>query len=123
MYKPINGWTKESIIDHIIYNFKGKSVVVHSSAIYPDTGVESCKYRGPNGKKCAVGMFIPDELYHPNIEGSCIRSTKLININLLKSNFPLHIDAMEDLQEIHDVSDPDCTLTDLIDWVDKNVKG
>lgn len=26
-------------------------------------------YRGLNGSRCAVGMFIPDELYHPDMEG------------------------------------------------------
>jgi hypothetical protein len=27
-----------------------------------------CRYRGPNGTKCAVGMLIPDDLYDSHIE-------------------------------------------------------
>jgi hypothetical protein len=28
----------------------------------------SCLYRGPNGKKCAAGILIPDEKYSPELE-------------------------------------------------------
>lgn len=28
-----------------------------------------CLYRGPNGEKCAFGIFIPDDLYHGGLEG------------------------------------------------------
>ena len=29
-----------------------------------------CAYRSPNGRKCAAGQLIPDELYDPKIEGA-----------------------------------------------------
>lgn len=29
-----------------------------------------CMYRNGSGRMCAVGCLIPDELYHPNLEGS-----------------------------------------------------
>lgn len=35
-----------------------------------DTG--QCMYRGPDGRKCAVGALIPDEEYSPAIEGAGI---------------------------------------------------
>lgn len=28
-----------------------------------------CQYRAPDGNKCAVGFLIPDEKYHPTMEG------------------------------------------------------
>jgi hypothetical protein len=31
-----------------------------------------CKYRGPDGTKCAVGVLMPDEFYDPVMEGSSI---------------------------------------------------
>lgn len=31
-----------------------------------------CRYRTDDGKKCAVGGFIPDELYNPSIEGGSV---------------------------------------------------
>lgn len=34
-----------------------------------DTWAIHCRYRGPNGTKCAFGLFIPDELYHSGMEG------------------------------------------------------
>ena len=30
---------------------------------------ESCRYRGPDGLKCAVGVLIPDEEYRESLEG------------------------------------------------------
>lgn len=32
--------------------------------------VNVCQYRGDNGRMCAVGCLIPDDLYTPDIEGS-----------------------------------------------------
>ena len=42
----------------------------------PD-GLGVCRYRGPEGRKCAVGQLIPDGAYSPEIEGaalSCIQA-------------------------------------------------
>ena len=37
-------------------------------------GIEvNCAYRGENNTKCAVGIFIPDEMYDPRIEGMSYR--------------------------------------------------
>jgi hypothetical protein len=33
-----------------------------------DEGEESCLYRGPEGRICAVGVLIPDELYQGSME-------------------------------------------------------
>lgn len=33
---------------------------------------EQNRYRGPKGMKCAVGVLIPDELYHPSMEGFAV---------------------------------------------------
>jgi len=32
----------------------------------------SSKYRAKNGEKCLIGSFIPDEKYHPSIEGRAV---------------------------------------------------
>lgn len=34
----------------------------------PDCHSGQCLYRGPNGSKCAVGVLIPDKLYHKGME-------------------------------------------------------
>ncbi len=37
---------------------------------FPSVDAEgTCLYRGPNGKKCAIGVLIPDEKYTPHLEG------------------------------------------------------
>ena len=42
-----------------------------SGVLWP-TGDFRCKYRGPDGTKCAVGVLIPDEVYDPDMEGHSI---------------------------------------------------
>lgn len=32
----------------------------------------TCLYRGPDGKKCAIGHVIPDEHYRPEMEGCSV---------------------------------------------------
>jgi hypothetical protein len=32
-----------------------------------------CQYRGPGGKRCAVGLLIPAEAYRPGLEGVVVR--------------------------------------------------
>lgn len=58
----INGWTKESTIKHIQDNFKGKAAAtVDRFPGDPSSGtIEQCRYLMSDGRKCAVGLFIPD---------------------------------------------------------------
>lgn len=35
---------------------------------FPSVDDEGCVYRGENGRKCAVGLLIPDEKYVPSME-------------------------------------------------------
>ena len=35
---------------------------------------EACRYRGPNGEKCAVGLFLPDDEYNPEMENAQLRT-------------------------------------------------
>ena len=111
MYTPQNGWTKQSIIDHIKTNFKGKSINKSGQ----------CMYRCDDGKKCAVGLFIPDDLYTYKIEGSDVFGVS----HKLRSDTwnPLSLVALEGLQTVHDSSKEPETLNDMIEWVEKNVRS
>lgn len=42
-----------------------------------DDKAEICKYRTPNGQKCAVGALIPDELYDPSYEGKAVQTINM----------------------------------------------
>lgn len=67
---------------------------------YFETG--GCRYRGPNGLKCAVGCLIPDELYDPEMEGH--GSTFLV-MNYPELGFHGVSRLLSHLQSIHDHDD------------------
>jgi hypothetical protein len=64
-----------------------------------------CVYRAKDGKKCAAGVLIPNELYTPRMEGN--------NFRAVLTEFPELPDWMREnaaliteLQIIHDVYEP-----------------
>lgn len=68
----------------------------------------NCRYRGDNGRKCAIGCLIPDELYQVGMEG--------LGVYGLVAKFPQEVAAifgvtpdvrfLHDLQLIHDCCEP-----------------
>lgn len=60
---------------------------------------ERCLYRAPDGKMCAVGCLIPDEMYDPEMEGATA-SDEIVGqvLDELKIDWKLALD----LQYIHD---------------------
>lgn len=115
--KPINGWTKQTMIDHIKTNFKGKSV--ENGPVGGEITV--CMYRGHDGKKCAAGFFIQDKDYDICFENSTI--DKLMEDHSYISNtMPLDRDFMKEFQTIHDSSHENDTLTDMLNWIEENVQ-
>ncbi len=111
MLKPINNWTKARIIKQIETNMLG-----HKSCNYKD----ECVYRALDSNKCAVGVFIPDSLYHTSFEESSIQALwpKLSDV------MPLNLAGMQRLQRIHDscglLRDPRLLL---VEWITANVEG
>lgn len=63
-----------------------------------------CRYRAINGRSCAVGCLIEDDVYHHQMEG--------LNVILLASQFGhilprwfcQHVNLLKDLQIAHDRS-------------------
>lgn len=66
----------------------------------------SCKYRGPDGLKCAIGHLIPDNLYTPTIEGLSFRHKHVLSVLPLPipTDSPLY-SVLELLQLTHDSED------------------
>ena len=71
----------------------------------PATNCGDCYYRTEEGRKCAIGIFIPDEVYYEDME--CCEPRPLVNLlldmgydelNGMDDNFLL------DLRECHDFS-------------------
>lgn len=116
----INGWTKQSMIDHIKKEFKGQSFI---DLIDDDGDLADrvCAYRGEKGAKCAVGMFIPDGLYDRALEGT--GAVALINIDTpaLQNRMPLEATDMESLQCVHDDAKAEVCLIKMLNWIEDNV--
>ena len=64
-----------------------------------ETG-NACKYRGPNGLKCAAGILIPDDIYNSSMEnviiGAVLRKTPKLAPLMPFTNL------LNNLQEIHE---------------------
>lgn len=104
--------TKEQIINKIKAEFKGKA----------SDGV-TCKYLTKDGKKCAIGLFIPDG-HDAQDNGDTIDSL-LIEYPDLKAYMPsTNIDfllAFQDVhdEKLHDAMDLEQQKLRLIDFVNK----
>jgi|SRR6478609_4682288 len=59
-----------------------------------------CRYRGPNGEKCAVGLFIDDAAYDETIEGRDVQQLIIDHLapEVVEENPLLFLD----LQAAHD---------------------
>ncbi len=70
---------------------------------YIEIGI--CAYRGANGRKCAIGWCIPDEVYTPGMEEKSIRTLLREFGDRLKDVFPPSIseDILAELQRCHDM--------------------
>ena len=62
---------------------------------------DDCLYRGPRGLKCVIGFWIPDERYHPSLEGRMLDLEILDLAGVPHELYQLAID----LQEMHDKKD------------------
>lgn len=58
--------TRQEMFDKIWNHF------IEEDAPWSVTEKGGCRYRGEDGKKCAVGLLLPDSLYHPDMEGKAI---------------------------------------------------
>lgn len=58
--------TKQEIFDTVLNGLRNQKIPSYKRR---DTGDVECLYRGPEGRKCAAGMLIPDDQYRPDMEG------------------------------------------------------
>lgn len=66
-----------------------------------------CFYRGPNGTKCAVGCFISDEEYSPEMEEKDLETAYRLGIKDTQANLSSAKNRLLfDLQLMHDKHEP-----------------
>lgn len=67
----------------------------------PAYTTNGCRYRAPNGNKCAIGHLIPDDMYRSRLEGS--RASTVLTVDLFEFLTPDDVHFVDDLQSsVHD---------------------
>lgn len=61
-----------------------------------------CEYRGNGNSRCAVGIFIPDDVYTANMEGTDVLRLLEDYGEALPSWMSDNLDLLRDLQSAHD---------------------
>lgn len=90
-----------------------------------DSLTETCRYRGPNDTKCAIGCLITDEQYRPWMESATLN--KLLDPNIFGGPERQYLDAqfawmkphqklLQQLQDCHDGLPPSHWETRLC-WI------
>jgi hypothetical protein len=75
---------------------------------------DGCRYRGHNGRKCAIGALIPDELYLPEMEGKYAHQLTDHYQPLAELLAGVDTELLGMLQSIHDVTPVDQWSRELI---------
>lgn len=76
----------------------------------------SCRYRGPDGLKCAVGHLIKDEYYSEEMEGKSIHVPMVRDAVANSLGIPLEsvdFGKLILIQRAHDASQEDAFLSDF----------
>jgi len=85
----INGYTRKKVLNAI----KKKTL------LKPCKNMGTCFYRGSDGNKCLIGVFIPDDKYTVRME-YCTKT--VIETYMLERFMPMNTDRMYKLQRFHD---------------------
>ena len=97
-----------------IYQRVSEHLLTQRAVSEDDNG--SCRLRSPEGRKCAIGSLVRDDVYEPELEGVGIsyyrhaQDGKLLqalfasNVNAYDPNI---IDLLIELEEVHDYADID----------------
>jgi len=88
-----------------------RSIIMVPASISTDSMIASCRYRGPDGMRCAIGWCIPDEAYDTSIEGRSAGHDSILRIlgveteNHDDNEYVWMVGALSRLQSCHDNAD------------------
>ena len=99
MYKAINGYTRQMMLDVINSDFKDVSFQVDEKCDSNGNPKLTCMYRDNKGNKCAAGLFMADKDYSPAYEGLGVTDTCMMH---LRATMPLDMEGMVAFQKTHD---------------------
>ena len=90
---------------------------------FPSHDLANCRYRDLNGRRCAIGLLIPDDRYQSTIEGCSVYLLGIHHTNLLQDITPEGVfrEDLEAIQKIHDFRVGEWVVDgdDESEWVDK----
>ena len=104
--------TFDKVADHLMTQMEQST-----STVTVDSGffTTDCAYRGENGKMCAVGCLIPDDLYDPRMENHT--SSHVLSAYPKFQGLFENVDevgiVLSGLQSLHDEDTPDMWLDGL----------
>lgn len=107
----INGWTKRAVLEHVSINFTGCAVQQ-----FP-RHKKKPRYKTKSGRKCAVGLFIPDAEYSIDMEQTANVLILLENFPQLNKYMPLGNHRMRKFQTIHDSSSESDCLIRMLNYI------
>lgn len=84
-----------------------------TQGVRSDLSSGTCRYRGPNGTKCAVGVLIPDGAYLEAMEGESVWGGY---VDLVLSGLGLGhaVELLASLQSCHDGKEPHMWRDELL---------
>lgn len=96
--------TKQEIFDIVSLHLLNQN---EKSIAHSNLGGITCKYRGSNNLRCAIGCLIPDQEYTENFEGDSLFDGSKLWIFFKSKNYSDEsLYLMQKLQTIHDLSFP-----------------
>ncbi|WP_353645740.1 hypothetical protein [Mesorhizobium sp. WSM2239] len=81
-----------------------------------DDDTDQCAYRGPNNLKCAIGHLIPDDKYHPEMDGSIWLAR---NFHAARMLTELSRDEFSLLQNAHDYANTPADMRERFESIAK----
>lgn len=121
-YKTINGFTKQSMIYLINKRMLSvRSMMPTAPGTRLDVNYTQCAYSGENGNHCAVGVFIPPNLYNERMEGLNVNYL-LLTYDSLYDYMPLESTGLIEMQGVHDATHHGDVREALIVWILANVE-
>ena len=87
--------TKQEVFDKIVNHLR--SMETRSA-----NGAGTCRYRAPDGNKCAVGILISDNKYSESMEGLAVCTLVDVFSHVLPKYISKYSGMLEKFQELHD---------------------
>ena len=95
-----------------VFDFSARHLIKQGKSAVDLNG--HCRYRTDEGLKCAIGCFIPDAKYTPEMDTGNINLDQVLTLADLIPLASEHMLLLRNLQRAHDSNNVDATI-----WLEK----